>query len=202
MRAIVTLGLCFFFSGTAFGGKLCGSSDEWAVALAGLAVVAPELCGLPELEAADIGLLLRASGADIKEPQCERDLARAALGMKANHAEDPDGWCNKARSILAEHPLTAHLAQAPKCTEIGKAAGVVESFRRHCPNLRITPAGEAVSKLGNSEPCKAEKIREIASQIAVLNQKIDGPQFWCQNAFENHKGQFGGTGLKMWVEQK
>ncbi|MGE0022483.1 MAG: hypothetical protein AB7S70_02500 [Hyphomicrobium sp.] len=180
--------------------------DDGHARLANIAIMAHDVCpGVGDIDAHDVGLLVMASGVDINDPACAKDISRDLLGMKAAHAREPDAWCDTARDLLQNNPLTADLVEresAGQCNEVDKAAELISLFQQKC-GYKVTIAGNVFSRLsaGKSRQCRAS---EVEARISALQGKATSgaaaTALWCRLALREHQEQVAGVGMKPWVE--
>lgn len=190
---------------------LCGARDDAHLRIALTAIVAHELCeDVGELSDRDTGALANASGVDVKSKSCQPEIGIEMLRMKATYERSPGDWCTAARTVLANFPLTATLVggEATKCTEIDRVSGLLSSFERRCPKLKISTAGSAVRELSPiGSICAKTREAEIDQRIAKFAKVMNGDvekaaAWWCDAAFSEHVEQVSAFGMKPFVERK
>lgn len=193
-------------SGPARSETFCGKATPGNSAVALIAVAAHDLC--PDIAAIsddDAGTMLLADGINMTAPGCEKDVARATLRIKAEHAQDEAGWCSRARAILASHPMTRDLVSAAKaCGELDRAAALIAEAEG-C-RFEVTEAGEAASTLPNSPACVVQRRQEYAESVKALGKlagsAAKGRRTWCDRLLSDHTQQFTALGMPVWFKRK
>lgn len=190
---------------------LCGSRDDYLAKMAMLAFAAHTFCpGVDEISDDDLGRLVLAAGISKRTftgDACQRDVAIANLALKAEYEKDRGGWCNDARKLMADNPLTKPLVKRSStgadCNEVDKGAGMVTAIVKHCPGYKATDAGSAVISMGKSM-CVAGYMTGVDIGLQKLAASAGGSRSravteWCKTTITDLDRQLDGVGLPHWV---
>lgn len=210
MRIWVALVLALLPIPNAVGGTVCGVRDDSFLVIASLATAAPALCSdIDELSDTETGLIVGASGADIKDPVCERQLGMMALKFKGDHAKDASRFCAAARALLADYPATKHMikpASSPaSCNEIDRAAAIIAAGEKLC-QFSVTDAGKAIRGIAKGgDACQRPHLVKFEKTLGDFTKarngdKVAGAKAWCAGFLAVNEAQTKAGGMLPWMK--